>query len=119
MEPCPINYRKVCRLLLATHDRISVQPINFFGSLGFRKASIGQYFWHIETRGADPVIRHSVVNVVPIRCAQIVAPVDTGRKDYVRHSAIALLRQRRRQQGLRRTIANDLRMFTRKHHNTG
>ncbi len=45
--------------------------------------SCRQEFRHVETRHADPVVGHPVVDVETIGQAEIIAPVDRGGKDNV------------------------------------
>ncbi len=56
-------------------------------------SSCRQEIRQIETRRANPVIRHSVIHVEVVRCAKIVTPVNARGKHDVGDDSVALLRQ--------------------------
>ena len=68
-------------------------------------------FRQIEPGHANPGVGHSVIYVIAIGCAKVAPPVYSRGEYDVCNGPVLLLRQTRRQQGLRRAIANHDRML--------
>jgi hypothetical protein len=66
--------------------------------VGFGQVGIGsrrQALRHIKTCYADSAVCHSIVDVESIGCAEIVASVNTGRKNHIGNGPISFLWQQR------------------------
>ena len=75
-------------LCLADSDQ---KPL-YFRALSISERPGRQMLGNIEARHADPVVGHPIINVEAIGRAEVVAPIDGGRKHYVGDDPLALLR---------------------------
>ena len=60
--------------------------------------------WHIQTRHANPIVRHAIVDVEAFGRAKIVATINPRRKHDVRDHTLALEQTFGNEHGIRRAI---------------
>ena len=67
--------------------------------------------WHIQTRHANPMIRHAIVDVEAFGRAKIVATIDPRGKHDVRDHTLALEQTFGNERGIRRAINDFVRVL--------
>lgn len=74
---------------------------------------------HVESRGANSIVRHAVVNVETIRRTEIIATIDPGREYDVVDRSVALQLPCRNEHRLGRAIDHPARLILREYQRAG